>query len=274
MTLPIAMKGRLGECLLMSYRTPPRTVRRLVPGCMDLVTRDGWAFWNVVACAVESMRPVGAPACVGVSYRHVAYRLHVRARTAAGETLDGLYFVRSDADSALVGRFGNLLTDFRFHPAHVELSRGAAESGGDLLTLSILGEEKADALVRVEAPAGDRPVAPAPLADASVFRTAAERDAFLKYRPLGLSVDLDGRYLHLAEVLRDESAWRERPVRVLEAHWKFFDALGQRDLHLERATRVDPMDYRWRLGRRAAVATLPAPAPAERRPAAPARAAA
>ena len=270
MTLPIVMKGRLADCVLMSYRTPAHTVRRLLPRGMELVTRGGWAFWNVVACRVEAMRPVRTPACLGVTYNHVAYRLLVRARTADGRTLDGLYFVRSDADSALLGRFGNLLTDFRFHPARVELSNGR-DAAADVLTLAVQGsEERADALVRI-APA-DATVAA--LDRESPFRSAADAAQFLKYRPLGLSIDLDGRYVHLAEVTRDESAWRERPVRVIEAHWKFFDALGQDDVHLERATRVDPLDYRWRLGRRARVAAPLAPRPTVRRPAAAARAAA
>src|SRR5215213_8264418 len=101
MTFPVAMNGRLSECLLLSYRTPARAVRKLVPGHLELVTRDGWAFWNVLACRVEGMRPAGVPKSLGVDYHHVAYRLHVKARTAAGETLRGLYFVRSDADSNL-----------------------------------------------------------------------------------------------------------------------------------------------------------------------------
>ena len=75
-----------------------------------------------------------------------------------------------------------------------------------------------------------------------------EREAVLKYRPLGLSSGRDGR-LKLAEALRDEEKWREAPVEVLTAHWGFFQHLGQGDLHLERAIRVAPVDYRWRLGR-------------------------
>jgi hypothetical protein len=239
---------------------------------MDLVTRDGWAFWNVVACRVEAIRPAGAPACLGVDYHHVAYRLHVKARTVRDGTLDGLYFVRSDADSRLVGRFGNLLTPFRFNPASVELSV-APRDGGDVLTVAVNGrdEEAAnDALVRVASGAGAAPQ-PAP---GSPFDSAADAERFLKYRPLAVAPDLDGRYLELVEVVRDESKWRERPVRVIEAHFKFLQRLGQDELHLERATRVDPIDYRWRLGRRAEVVLPEAPVPTAGRPARAVRAAA
>jgi hypothetical protein len=239
-------------------------VRHLLPRELDLVTRDRWAFWNVLACRVEDLRPAGVPAYLGVSYNHVAYRLHVRARTAEGEMLRGLYFVRSDAGSGLVGRFGNLLTDFRFHPAEVELSHAPDADAGDVLTIAVQGrgetDGNADALVRI-ATSTDRAAASAPPAG-SPFASASEADEFLKYCPLGLSVDLDRRYLQLAEVIRDESAWREQPVRVIEAHWRFFEELDQDDLHLERATRVDPVDYRWRLGHRVPVAQAQTPAPA------------
>ena len=277
MTLPLAMNGRLSECLMLSYRTPARSVRHLVPNGLELEARGGYAFWNVLACRVEAMRPAGVPRRLGVTFNDVAYRLHVRGRTAAGETLRGLYFVRSDADRGLVARFGNALTSFRFSAADVELSRARVD-GSDVLTLAVTGRGEADgaadALVRVatDAPAGGGTLA---LSDGSPFASPEEAAEFLKYRPLGLSVDLDGRYLERTEVVRDEAALREWPVSVIEAHWKFLDGLGQDELRLERAVRVDPIAYQWRLGRRAPLAppvtTTPAP---RRRPAPTVRAAA
>ena len=273
MTLPLAMNGRLSECVLLSYRTPARSVRRLVPKGLELETRDGWAFWNVVACRVEGMRPAGVPARLGVSYNHVAYRLHVKARTADGQTLRGLYFVRSDAGSRLVGGFGNALTRFRFHPAEVELSR-AQRDGAEVLTVAVTGPDADaanDAVARIAVGAG---VAPAEPRAGSPFASTADAEQFLKYCPLGIAPDLDGRYFELAEVVRDESKWREHPVRVIEAHWSFLRRLGQDELHLERATRVEPLDYRWRLGRRAPIGAAPAPVPTVQRADRPARVAA
>jgi hypothetical protein len=108
----------------------------------------------------------------------------------------------------------------------------------------------------------------------SPFASSAEAAEFLKYSPLGIATDLDGRYFELTQVERDESNWREHPVRVIEAHWNFFRRLGQDELHLERATRVDPLEYRWRLGRRLPVARPAVPAQVPGRPSRPIRAAA
>src|SRR5688500_13632582 len=174
MTFPLAMKARLNDCLVLSYRTPARSVRHLVPKGLELVTRDGWAFWNVVACRVEGMRAAGLPEWLGVDYHHVAYRLHVKGRAASGETLRGLYFVRSDADSGLVGRLGNLWTNFRFHSADVELSR-AGRDNGDVLTLAVTGRRDAgnDALVRIATGTAGPGLAAAP---GSPFASAAEAE--------------------------------------------------------------------------------------------------
>jgi hypothetical protein len=63
-------------------------------------------------------------------------------------------------------------------------------------------------------------------------------------------------------------------VRVIEAHWKFLRALGQEELHLERAALVEAAECRWRLGRRAGIAGPGAPTPTADRPVRPVRAAA
>ncbi len=239
--MKLAMIGRLSECLLLSYRTPQASVEPLVPAPLTLITRDDWAFWNIVACRIEAMRPNGLPAPFGISYHHVAYRLLVRAGLADGRTVTGLYFVRSDADSFWVAKLGNLASDFRFHPAAIHHMTDVSQ-----LTFTVNNTVAARADARVRVAANEAP----PLGCDSCFSSLAEAKDFLRYQPLGLSCDGRGQWMRFAEVFRDESLWNERAVTVRDAYWAFFDALGQTDARLELATRVAPIDYRWRLGRR------------------------
>ena len=274
MTLPLTMHGRLADCLTFTYRTPATSVAGLLPKPLEPDTQGEWAFWNIVAASVEDMRPAGVPQALGVSYHHVSYQLLVKAKVARGDTLRGVYFVRSDADSRLISQFGNAMTDFRFAHGAVELSR-ADDRGHDLLTVSVQGSAEdggCDALARAlwaRGAAATQSVPPL----GSPFATAEEAAAFLADRTVGIAPDLDGRYVQLAEVVRDASAWREYPVRVIEAHWPVLESLGQHTLHLERATRADAIDCRWRLGRKVAVAPRTTPKPTRRRTT-PARAAA
>lgn len=230
------MVGRLSECLLITYRTPSESVEHLVPAPLQMVTRDRWAFWNIVACRIEKMRPIGAPHLFGMSYYHVAYRLYVRAACAGGEVIEGLYFVRSDADNFLVSELGNLASDFRFHTAAIK----HFEDAGRLIFEVRNSGTDARLCVNVEEEPG--------IARDSCFASMKEAAQFLKYRPLGLSCE-DG-WLRVAEVFRDESKWKETPVSIEEARWSLFDRLAQNETALELATRVAPIDYRWRLGRR------------------------
>jgi len=235
----LTMKGLLRECLLLAYRTPAESVAKLLPPPLRLLQRGDWAFWNVVVCDIEKMRPVFAPRFAGISYLHVAFRLYAWATAADGSRVEGLYFVRSDADDPLVCLGGGLMSDFAFHRSPVKL-----EAGGGAWKLSSAASDPAARMSLVA-----RDASAHRLADGSPFARVDEAAKTLKYSPMGLSVGRGGRRLRLAEVLRREEDWVERPLEVEEARWGFFESIGQRDLTLELATRAEPIDYRWRLGR-------------------------
>jgi len=235
----LTMQGRLSECVLLSYSTPSQMVATLVPPGLELRTHKGRAFWNVVVSTVDKMRPLGMPRWVGVTYHHVAYRLQVTAVTAAGEQLSGLYFLRSDVNSSLIALTGNPLTDFRFHRSRIDISKQHEQ-----LAVAIESTEQTGcAELRVSR-------TPCSGLETGLFRDDEEREQILKYQPLGLAMDNRHR-IRLAEVFRDESAWQEQHVEIIDAKWGFLDAHNQGPVHLERATRVAPLNYQWRLGRTA-----------------------
>lgn len=242
------MVGRITECVLLWYRTPVDSVRSLTPAGFELLTQESggrvWAFWNIVACRVEKMRPAGWPASLGVSYHHVAYRLMVSAKLEDGARQPGIYFLRSDADQPLLAWGGNMTSDFRFNRARIELK----ESGGKLTAKVRSKDRKGDAELEIDTAARAEPV------PGSIFGSLDEAKSVLKYQPTGLAPGPRGR-ARLAEVFREESAWDERAVQVVSARWEYLAGLAQNDIVLELATRVAPIDYKWRLGRTAELET-------------------
>ncbi len=239
--LPVAvtMRGVIDRCALMTYRTPVESAERFVPGGLRLRTKAGFAFWNVVVCHVHRMRPWFAPEKAGLSYHHVAYRLLVEGTRDDGERMSGLYFVRSDADSSLIGLGGNAMSDFRFNPAVIDMTETDAR-----LTVTVRSRDSvgnADVTMR-DASAGT-------LAHGSPFESLGEARSFLKYTPLGVSPSGRATKLRLAEVFRDERAWREYPLTVERAFFAFFHNAGQKAVRLELAQRIEPIEYRWRLGK-------------------------
>lgn len=210
------MRGRLGCCWLFGYETTADEARGLVPAPLEPVVREGRAFWNLVVCRVEAMRPRGLPAFTGMSYWNVAYRLQARL----GD-VEGLFFVRSDCDSRLMSLAGNLVTDYRFHPAGITV----VEEGSR---------------VRI---AIDSPEAPAEI---ELDRAAAEaRAPAPPYRPFGLSVDGKGR-VTVVKIVRDEAAWKSRPVRAITADWGFMTGRRVRFIGVDE---IAPIEYRWCRGK-------------------------
>ena len=230
---PLTVMGNLDHCWLFTYRTPIDLARELLPAPLEPVTYGSHAFWNIVVCHINSMRPKHFPACIGVSYWHVAYRLYARLPLTRGEAIEGLYFLRSDCDRRSMSLAGNALTDFHFHIASLQLRREQ-----DVLKMD-LDSPDAPAHIRLLPGAAPR------LAPHSVFASLDEAAAFLKYKPNGLSLDRASR-ANVVHITRDEQAWRSRLVSVACADWAF---LREYDVQPEICYEVEPIRYQWDRGR-------------------------
>ena len=230
---PFTVRGRLRRCWLFVYRTPAVAARALLPRPLNLVTRDGFAFWNIVVCQIGALRPAGWPAAVGLGYWHVAYRLHVRAQPQDGAPVEGLWFLRSDCDSALVAAGGNLVTDFCFHHATIEVAETDRTVAGKI---TAHGGDAQFHLNRKTTPQ---------LAAGSPFASVEEAAAYLKYKPFGISPS-GPEAVNVVRVVREEAAWRSRLVAVEDARWQF---LARHETALEICYEVEPIDYQWERGK-------------------------
>lgn len=231
---PLPMRGTIDRCWLFTFQSPADEIRALLPSHVELVTHHGCGFYNAVVCHVSRMRPHPLPALVGKSYWHVAYRTYVRFYAESGETIEGLYFFRSDCDSKLMTWGGNLLTDFCFHNAGIEVVED-----DNRVEISV---DAAGAAVDV---AMDRNRAPQVPAD-SVFASLEEAAAFLKYHPAGIAVD-DAGNANVVHINRNEADWKYRLVTVTESCWEFFSGSSARP---EICYEVEPIVYLWNRGRR------------------------
>ncbi len=230
MNLPgFTVRGRIAQCWLFVYRTPAESMATLLPRGIEAVTKDGFAFWNIVVCRLEGMRPAPLPAVIGLGYWHVAYRIHVRARTETGEWIEGLYFVRSDCDRHLVSVTGNWLTDFNFHVARIHVVTNPSGVRGTIASPT------AEAEFAIDHHAAPR------LAAGSPFASLESAAKALEYKPAALSAG-GGDAVNVVAVRRDAAAWRWRPVAVTAARWQFLEG---RETALELCYEVEPVDYLW-----------------------------
>lgn len=229
----LPMQSLIRRCWLITHRAPEREILPLLPAELRPVTHGGFAFLNIVVARMEAMRPQGLPAMLGLDYWHVGYRVYAKAATDAGER-EGLYFLRSDCDRRLLALGGNLLSEFQFHVARIQVSEAGTETS-----------------IRVEAPGAQAALTlgrdrVTTLAEGSPFTSIAEAEAFLKYKPCGLAQAGPGR-VNLLPIRREEAAWRARPVQAIRQEWEYLRGLpGARP---ELAFEVAPIEYRFDRGR-------------------------
>lgn len=225
---PLTMLGTLSRCWLFTYQTPAQSVVPLLPPELEPVQRRNYAFWNVVVCQVQNMHPKILRGAAGITYWHIAYRLYVRFKARSGETIEGLYFMRSDCDNRLLTVFGNLFTDFKFNLASVRVQQDSKSTQID-----------------VAAPGGDAHVklsnSPPTLPEYSAFTSLAEAEQFLKYKPNGISISTSGQ-ASVVHIVRDEKAWRSKLVVLQEARWAFFD---DKNVKPEICYEVGRINYQW-----------------------------
>jgi len=226
---PLTMLGTIARCWLFVYQTPANDVRHLLPARLEPVQHRDCAFWNIVVCKVQNMRPKLLPLPIGVTYWHVAYRLYVNFQTLSGDTSEGLYFVRSDCDNPLMAAAGNVLTDFNFHTASISVSENS------LSTEIKIGAPFGDAYARINV------TEPPALPTDSAFDTLEEAEQFLKYKPNGIAVDSSG-CANVVHIVRDELAWKSKLISVEEASWAFFE---DKNVRPEICYQVEPIRYQW-----------------------------
>lgn len=229
----LPMQAFIRRCWLSTHRISVDQARSVLPPELEPVTHNGFAYLNTVVARMEVMRPQGLPSFLGMDYWHVGYRIYAKATVSSG-TQEGLFFLRSDCDRRLLALAGDLLTDFRFHTARIQVKdHGGATS---------IRVEVPKACARLEL-SGKTVTA---LSPGSAFGTLTEAEAFLKYKPYGLAPAGPGR-VNAIPIRRDEAAWKSRPVETLHQQWDFLDAFPGAAPEL--VFEVAPIEYRFGRGR-------------------------
>ncbi len=205
-------RGTLRRGLRLEYRTPADSLGAILPAGLELVRRGDYGFWSVMFVEVEPDAGITEPVDTTLGHRgcHAVYALRVQAMTAGCDIDRGLHIVRHD-----IGQRQNDVTQFVFK------------------------DGRADAELQVSE---GRPAH----RFTSCFPTATDAHQNLPLTTRLLS--RRGSMLRAGGFFPRSGRWEESPVTVASARLGFFDSIGQRDLHLELATRIAPTVFSWRPG--------------------------
>jgi hypothetical protein len=236
---PIPIRTFFRHSLVLTFAYPEETLRPLLPPGLTLDAYEGWGFLAIALVQTEGLRPAGLPAFLGRDFFLSGYRVFSRYRRADGKILRGLRILRSDADSALMVRFGNLLTHYRYRLCAAACVRSESALEIDVRTPG--GE--ADLSVRAS-------LEPAPAAppDGSPFPDLETARRFAGPLPYTFDYEPESRSMVVIQGVREN--WRPRPVHAEIRTCAFlarppFDAAPRL---LANAFLVESVPYRWERG--------------------------
>ncbi len=241
MTTPI-LRGVIKRRFVLNYRADPEVVARLLPAPLHPKLYHGYAIVGVCLVRLESIRPRGLPAWLGVSSENAMHQVASEWVDQKGQSHEGSFVARRDTDLWLTAILGGTFFPSRYHRARfaVKESVGHAE----------FAYRSLDKTAELRFSGDDAPNLPA----SSCFKSLQED--FFRIGNSGSSFIHDPQIFD--GIALETKEWRIRPFQINQVFCSFFDnkerfpsaaiefdhALVMRDIaqawHLEPATSSTP----------------------------------
>lgn len=233
---PFAVDAWFDRSCTLTFALPKDQISAELPDCLTPDTfEDRWGFVAVAVVQTRRLRPSGFPKFLGSDFILVGYRYFVRYKSVSGQTLRGLYILRSETDKARMEWLGNLLTRYRYVRTDIQLT----ESVNQLRVES----SQTGLLIELQLPVAP----PAILPEQSPFHSWSEARRFSGPLPFTFSTDREQNRVSIVEGVR--SHWQPQPVRVLRHQIPFLQQPRFQNARLANAFVVQNVPYHWKAGR-------------------------
>ncbi len=233
---PIPISAFLRRSLVLTYAFPQEELRPLLYPHLELDSFEGHGFLAVAMVETEKLRPSFLPSPLGIDFFLLGYRIFVRYTTLSGKKLRGLQVIRSETDSKLLVRAGDLLTHYRY-----SLIRPTVELGDGRMRVVVArdGVTKLEVTARLDEPE---------LPETSLFSSAKEARRFEGPMPFTFSYEPETGSVVRVEGVRRE--WDPRLVKAEVAVPPDFPSFGLRpgSARLVSAFCLENVPYRWKRG--------------------------
>lgn len=202
------LQGLIRRRILVNYRADPRVVQPQLPVGFSPKLHRGHAVVGICLIRLESIRPRGVPALLGLASENAAHRIAVEWHDELGQRREGVYVPRRDTNSWLNHQLGGTLFPGYYHRARFTV----AEDRQDFK----LAMRSVDREVQVELNAQ----AANNLPHDSIFASLDETSKFFRTGSLGLSPRFDTSKLD-AMLLHTEQ-WQVAPLQVQHLTSSYF----------------------------------------------------
>ena len=236
---PIPINAFFDYSLVLTYAFPKELLQPLLPPGLAVDAYGDLGFVAIALVQTRGLRPAGLPMRMGRDFFLSGYRIFARYTRPNGQVLRGLRILRSDTDSRLMARAGNLLTHYNYKHCLVESNRE-----GDAFSLSIrTPNDEAD--LKLTANLSAAPASPPASSPFPDWHTARQ---FAGPLPFTFDYEAESHSLVIIQGVREN--WSPRPVGVEVEKAAFFDHPPFRGAAPRPANAffIERIPYQWRRG--------------------------
>ena len=120
--------GVIKRRFMLNYRADPKVVKRLLPAPFSPKLYHGYAIVGVCLVRLESLRPRGLPACLGVSSENAVHRIASEWIDSNKHSHEGIFVARRDTDLWLRTILRGSFSDPGYHRARFAIEESAAHA--------------------------------------------------------------------------------------------------------------------------------------------------
>ena len=206
MKLPV-IQGTIRRRILVNYRVDPSVMQRHLPPAFKPKLHAGSAIAGICLIRLESIRPKGLPAALGISSENAAHRIAVTWNDGDQEK-EGVFIPRRDTGSTL-----NHLAGGRVFPGEHHLADFRVNDTGAAIEFGMRSRD-GEVAVRLRGRIGEA------LPTGSQFKSLAEASSFFESGSIGYSVTKDSR--RLDGIFLRTKTWKMQTLDVDEVQSTYF----------------------------------------------------
>ena len=206
MKLPV-IQGTIRRRILVNYRVDPSVMQRHLPPAFRPKLHAGSAIAGICLIRLESIRPKGLPAALGISSENAAHRIAVTWNDGDQEK-EGVFIPRRDTGSTL-----NHLAGGRVFPGEHHLADFRVNDTGAAIEFEMRSRD-GEVAVRLRGRIGEA------LPTGSQFKSLAEASSFFESGSIGYSVTKDSR--RLDGIFLRTKTWKMQTLDVDEVQSTYF----------------------------------------------------
>ncbi len=206
MKLPI-IQGTIRRRILVNYRVDPAIMRRHLPPAFRPKLHAGSAIAGICLIRLESIRPKGFPAALGISSENAAHRIAVTWNDGDQEK-EGVFIPRRDTGSTL-----NHIAGGRVFPGEHHLADFRVSDTGAAIDFEMRSRD-GEVAVQLRGRIGEA------LPTGSQFKSLTEASSFFESGSIGYSVTKDSR--RLDGIFLRTKTWKMQTLDVDEVQSSYF----------------------------------------------------